>query len=148
MLLVARLLLLVQLVAGIAMAVGPFQPYRTGYIGVGAVDGTDNSDEFLGFFTVVIGGMIVILAIVGLARSSRDPQLALLLSVGAGVLGLVGLGLTLADLTTAQDANELWGGSIGNGIRIAAVGAIAAGAVGAMAGAVAVWDARQWRMPR
>jgi hypothetical protein len=54
------------------MVVGVFLPYRSGYSGVGYVDGTDDARIFFGAYTLLFGIAIVILAITG----SRDPTRA------------------------------------------------------------------------
>jgi hypothetical protein len=98
------------------------------------VDGTDDARIFFGGYTLLLGIAIVILAIIGLARSNPgDEPRAPRLTAAAGILGVIALCLTLADLSAALNSNEAFGGSLGIGILIVVAGAAAASVLGAIA---------------
>jgi hypothetical protein len=127
-------MLIPLLVAGLAVVGGVFLPYRSGYTGLGYVDGTDDATIFFGMFTLLLGIAIVILAIIGLARSNPgDEPRAPRLTAAAGIVGVIALCLTLRDLSAALNSNEAFGGSLGIGILIVIAGAACASVLGAIA---------------
>jgi hypothetical protein len=127
-------MLIALLVSGLVIVGGVFLPYRSGYSGLGYVDGTDDARIFFGVYTLLLGFSIVVLAIVGLAGSNpRDEPKGLRLMAAAGLVGLIAMCLTIADVSAALDSNDAFGGSLGLGIVMVMVGAAAASAIGAIA---------------
>lgn len=115
---------IVALVGGLVVAVGSFLPWATVTSGLGSLSVAGTSGD--GIITIVIGGLIALLALLSLDRTPRPiVTLAIaLLGVGAAILGgweVMNLNAKFADVAT-----KLIVPSIGYGLFLVIGGGIAA----------------------